>query len=335
MNEDAKRWIYWTIPVVVVIGLLAALYYGRQHRQAEVEPETAAGPTPPAAAPPIRHPLSEDVERSEPLPPLAQSDSAVRHSLDGVFGRTLEPFLVPQNIVRNTVVTIDNLPRKKLAVQMRPLRPTPGELATSEPSASSSAEPLTLSRANYARYAALVRVVEGADIAQVVALYKRYYPLFQQAYVDLGYPDGYFNDRLVEVIDHLLATPEVSGPIKLTRPSVYYEFADPSLESRSAGQKLLIRMGNENAAKIKAKLRELRQAVTEQPVSERGATSQPTIQGATQRPIPGSTPETTQGPGSSQDGTEDAAIGGDPVGSEQGTSNSSKAGSTREPGTNP
>jgi hypothetical protein len=110
----------------------------------------------------------------------------------------------------------------------------------------------------------LVKIVQNTDTAQLVAIYKQYYPLFQQAYADLGYPDGYFNDRLVEVIDHLLATPEISGPIRLKRPSVNYEFADAELENRSAGQKLLIRMGSENAAVVKAKLRELRQAVAKQ-----------------------------------------------------------------------
>jgi hypothetical protein len=92
-------------------------------------------------------------------------------------------------------------------------------------------------------------------------LYVRFYPLCQQAYVDLGYPNGYFNDRLVEVIDHLLAAPEMTGPIKLTVSHVLYEYADPEIEARSAGQKLLIRMGAENAAQVKAKLREIRREV--------------------------------------------------------------------------
>jgi len=78
----------------------------------------------------------------------------------------------------------------------------------------------------------------------------------------LGYPNGYFNDRLVQVIDVLLATPQISGPIDLVRPNVMYIYADPTLEARPAGQKLLIRMGPENAAVIKAKLVELRAAVT-------------------------------------------------------------------------
>jgi hypothetical protein len=95
-------------------------------------------------------------------------------------------------------------------------------------------------------------------------MYKQYYPLFQQAYVDLGYPEGYFNDRLVEVIDHLLATPDVTGPVMLRRPSVNYEFVDPELENRSAGQKMLIRIGPQNAAIVKVKLRELRNAIAKQ-----------------------------------------------------------------------
>jgi hypothetical protein len=62
----------------------------------------------------------------------------------------------------------------------------------------------------------------------------------------------------VQVIDHLLATPQVAGAIPLTRPKVFYEFADPSLEALSSGQKILIRMGPQNAEIVKAKLRELR-----------------------------------------------------------------------------
>ena len=60
---------------------------------------------------------------------------------------------------------------------------------------------------NSQRYVALVLLAESVDAAAVAAAYRRMYPLFQQAYEELGYPGRYFNDRLVEVIDHLLATP--------------------------------------------------------------------------------------------------------------------------------
>jgi len=106
--------------------------------------------------------------------------------------------------------------------------------------------------------------VQAADVKSLAALYRRLYPLFQQAYEDLGYPGKYFNDRLVEVIDHLLETPEIAAPIPLEQPRVFYTYADASLEARSAGQKLLIRMGPANARIVKAKLRELRAEIVAQ-----------------------------------------------------------------------
>ena len=56
----------------------------------------------------------------------------------------------------------------------------------------------------------------------------------------------------------MLATPQIEGPIALVRPKVLYEFADPDLETRSAGQKIVLRMGRENALRVKAKLAEIR-----------------------------------------------------------------------------
>ena len=257
MTEDQRKWIYYAVPIVVVIAIGAALYYARTHR-AEPQPVAETPAQPATAEPAIRYPIDDESAQEQALPPLAESDDAVQESLSGVFGKTIEEVLVPNDIVRNVVVTVDNLPRKKTAVQRRPLHPTPGEFAVG------GAEELTLSDANYARYETVVKLAQSADAEQVAALYRRFYPLFQEAYADLGYPDGYFNDRLVEVIDHLLATPEVQGPIRLTQPGVFYEFADPTLEERSAGQKLLIRMGPENATVIKTKLRELRAAVASQ-----------------------------------------------------------------------
>lgn len=62
----------------------------------------------------------------------------------------------------------------------------------------------------------------------------------------------------------MLAAPDIKGPVKLVRPKVMYQFADPSLEARSAGQKILIRMGSDNAGRIKAKLNEIRHELTGQ-----------------------------------------------------------------------
>jgi len=103
-----------------------------------------------------------------------------------------------------------------------------------------------------------VRVFDAIEPHDLVQAYVRAYPLFQAAYEELGYPGKYFNDRLMEAIDDLLDAPEPAAPPELLRPRVLYEFADPDLETRSAGQKMLLRMGRDNAARVKGKLREIR-----------------------------------------------------------------------------
>jgi hypothetical protein len=85
--------------------------------------------------------------------------------------------------------------------------------------------------------------------------------LFQEAYVGLGYPNGYFNDRVVEVIDHLIAAPVQNEPVALARPHVLYEYSDEELEALSSGQKLMLRIGNENAERLKQTLREIRSGI--------------------------------------------------------------------------
>ena len=227
-----------------------------RQRPAAATPVVAAPAPPPVSSEPqIEHPIAADnAAGSAALPALNDSDQIVHDSLAGVLGRhAVEQFLVPQNIVRHLVATVDNLPRRKVAVELRPVKPAPGQSAIA-----TQGEITTLSDGNFERYAPLVRVVQATDVKALVLVYERLYPLFQQAYEDLGYPGKYFNDRLVEVIDHLLQAPEVSAPIRLVQPKVFYEYADTDLESRSAGQKLLIRMGPANSRAIKAKLRVFR-----------------------------------------------------------------------------
>ncbi|MEE9411600.1 MAG: DUF3014 domain-containing protein, partial [Methylococcales bacterium] len=116
---------------------------------------------------------------------------------------------------------------------------------------------------DFKRYLPLVKLTESVNVDQLVSIYIRFYPLFQQAYEELGYPSDYFNDRLIEVIDHLLSSPRVTQPIKLIRPRILYRYADPDLEKLSSGQKILIRMGPDNADRIKKQLRKVRELLTQ------------------------------------------------------------------------
>ena len=123
-------------------------------------------------------------------------------------------------------------------------------------------EEVLLNSNNSARYAPYVRVFETLDARTLARRYFDSYPLFQRAYAELGFAGQRFHDRLIEAIDDLLEAPELTGAVKLVRPKVFYQFADPELESLSAGQKIMIRMGPQNAAKVKAKLRDIRRELS-------------------------------------------------------------------------
>jgi hypothetical protein len=254
LEAAARRNVIWLIGAVVAVLVLALGWYWYRTRSSTPLPTpTPVAATPAPAEPAIQHPMPAGTEAAA-LPALNDSDALVHDSLAGLLGREpVEQLLVPQNLVRHIVVTVDNLPRKKVAVDLRPLKPAPGQTQVA-----AQGDLVTLSPDNFARYAPLMRVLEKTDVKALTVVYERLYPLFQQAYEDLGYPGKYFNDRLVEVIDHLLQTPEPAGPLQLRQPKVFYEYADADLESRSAGQKLLLRMGPANERIIKAKLRELR-----------------------------------------------------------------------------
>jgi flagellar basal body-associated protein FliL len=249
-----------SLPVVMVaiIALAAVGYYlwrMREQPPAPMAPAPAAEtePAPQASTEPrIEHPL--EAQPATPLPELGESDVPIRDALASLFGRTsFDQLFVPQDLIRHVVATVDNLPRKNVSLRLMPVKPVPGPFSTVGKEGS-----LAINPDNAARYAPYVRAFNAVDSGKLVAVYLRFYPLFQQAYADLGYPSRYFNDRVFEVIDHLLAAPDARGSIALTQPKVLYEYADPTLQDLSAGQKILVRMGGENEARVKAKLREIR-----------------------------------------------------------------------------
>ena len=263
------RTIAWIAGALLAAGALiwgAQWWHARTTQVVEPPPVAQApAPEPPAApaAPKVEYPI----EPSQDTPQIAldASDAPLSDALAHLFkGNRLPEFVQPMNLIRHIVATIDNLPREKAAPRLLPVRPTAGALSTV-----TAGESMVIAPDNSARYAPVIAAAQAVDTKQLVAIYVRFYPLFQQAYRELGYPEGHFNDRLVAVIDHLLATPTVKAPIALVQPKVLYRYADPELEALSSGQKAMIRIGPDNAAPLKAKLREVRNEVTSTQVTGR------------------------------------------------------------------
>ncbi len=280
----SSRWPI-VVPVLIVGSLAGWLAWQRWQplhpkappppavEAAAPAPAPASAPTSPAA-PAVRFPVEALADAKDPpLPappaPVTGIEPQVSELLFALLGKdNALSHLVLDGFPNRLVVTVDNLPQKHASTRFWPVERTAGRFTVTQPSGST-----TIADANAARYEGFVRFVEAIDMKKAVQVYARLYPRFQQAYEQLGYPGKYFNDRLVDVIDHLLATPtldrppkvrltEVKGPYESARPWLHYEFEDPALEDLSAGQKILVRMGQAHAQRVKVKLIELRVLLT-------------------------------------------------------------------------
>lgn len=259
--ESAFPWPLAAVAVLVMAAIAGYAWYLHETAIGPAVPQPAASIGAAVAPPPAtlgpQHPVEQKAQSAPPLPALDQSDTLMRQTLSALIGRkAFAEFVIPKELVRRIVASVDNLPRPSAPRRMIPLNSVPGKFIARAQSPA-SAEAL-IDPTNSARYTPYVRVLEAIDERALVRDYVRAYPLFQRAYEELGYPGRYFNDRLMQAIDDMLGAPEVTAPIPVMRPRVLYEFADPDLETRSAGQKILLRMGAENAARVKAKLRAIR-----------------------------------------------------------------------------
>lgn len=276
-------WIIAT-GLACAVGAGAAWWFWLRPAQPPVAPPpVAAAPEAPKAPLPLpeasgpQNPVDALAPADTALPALAESDPRVVELLAELLGRDkVASFLWTEGFVRRVVATVDNLGRAHAPSRMWPVQPTAQRFVVD----GTGDAPTTIAAANAARYSAFLAFAEAVPMEPAVGLYARLYPLFQQAYEELGYPRRYFNDRLVAVLDQLLQAPEPAGPlqVKLTpvntdvpnlRPWVRYEFVDPALEALPSGQKILLRMGPANEARAKALIRELRKRVATSDVARK------------------------------------------------------------------
>lgn len=201
----------------------------------------------------IQESETELLELQEPLLPLNESDPQIMQSLAALLGsETLQRYLVKGEVISRMVTTLDSLTSRQVPPLINPVKAVDGKMVVE-----SDGEQLMMSPDNFARYDGYVQVLQNTDSTELLNLYQRYQPLFQQAWLDNG-GEGLFSERLIEVIDELLDTPDVPGAIYLSKPEAVYVFDDPVLESMTAGQKLLVRMGSVNAVVVKQKLAEIK-----------------------------------------------------------------------------
>ena len=185
---------------------------------------------------------------------LDGSDELVRRLAIEVLARPeVASFLVTDNLIRRFVSSVQSVaggysPRDELDF-----------LRSSERFVvQRSGQHLVIAPSSFRRYRLAVEVFTSCDADDLAVLLERLKPLVERAHEDLPWKRSDFESTLLEAMDHLLVTPIPDGPIQVERRTVTYAFADSTLESLSDAQRLLLRLGPDNALRIRRQLRELR-----------------------------------------------------------------------------
>jgi hypothetical protein len=236
-EPGAGRWILFLGILLLIIG--GAWYLWTTFYKTAPAPVVDTSPPPAPTAQPkepvVQHPIQSGP--AEPLPSLAESDKAIAAGLAGAIDNdAFAKMMVNQDFVRRFVITIDNLPRKTYSQRFSPVKPMPGQFGVDR-----QGDQIRMAPQNLERYALAVRTLEAVNTERLVDLYVRYYPLFQEAYKEQGYPNAYFNDRLVEALDVMIATPAITGPAR-------DDAAQGALRVRGPGGGRIARRSEDHAA---------------------------------------------------------------------------------------
>lgn len=230
----------------------------QQPLEAEPLPEPAVTEPEPVAEPEQVVATPVEPEVVVPLPALDESDAELAEALLALNWKAgLAALFNREEMIRNLVVTVDNIAQGQL-VAGHPVLVKPADGYRVQP----VAEGRYLTAAdNSSRYEPYLQLLESVPPRQVLALKRRYQPLLDQAFAELGYPDLTFDQRLRQAIAVLLSTPQVPAGAELSRPSVMYTYADPKLEQLPEAQKQVLRLSAEQQQRFKALLTTYQQAL--------------------------------------------------------------------------
>jgi hypothetical protein len=222
-----------------------------------VTPPVAADPTPTApaqpminiAATPQQQPPVQD-ELSDPLPALNDSDAFVLSRLAGMeMGASLMRMLAPEDLVRKFVVFVTSVADGELPQMQYPLRRLETDFVVQD----IDTNLYEMAAATHTRFTPMIDTLVALDAQQGVTIYRALRPLFQEAYLEIGY-QGSFDAVVMRAIDQVMNAPLESGPFQLIKPSVMFLYAEGRIEDMSPVQKQLLRLGPENTAKLQAVL---------------------------------------------------------------------------------
>jgi hypothetical protein len=239
----------WIAVTALALAAGGAFYvaFGRRPRPVSTAVVVAA-PTPAAKQP--AQPLGGRSERVS-LPALDASDTFVKTLVQALSeSPAVMTWLSTKGLIRNFTVVVANIADGVTpAAHLKVLRPS-GSFRTIEGNRHSFVDPR-----GYGRYSTIADAIASVDPARAAKLYATLKPRIEEAHRELGSPDASFDRTLERAIVVLLKTPIVTDAIRLKPKGIGYAFADVRLESLTAAQKQLLRMGPRNVRIVKERLR--------------------------------------------------------------------------------
>ena len=265
---ESRRKPWWGLTALAVIVVAITYFYSAEETPAPVQTPTSppSRPTPPPAAltlppapdipipaAPAVEPAAEETVKVEE-PKLASSDHELRQILSNAGDSELiSSALASENLIARCAGIVDGFSRGHVPYKALPVKPPLEKFTIVTIENEKFMDP-----AGYHRYDRYAKAISGLNTETLVATFNRFRPLLEQAYAGLGYPAEDFDNAVIRSLDRVLATPELHEPIAVKRKETIYLFVDAQLEALTGMQKLLLRMGPENTALIKAQALALR-----------------------------------------------------------------------------
>ncbi|MCG7563490.1 DUF3014 domain-containing protein [Pseudoalteromonas sp. McH1-42] len=226
------------------------------------EVEETIEPAPVVEPEPMPEPEPEPLPQREPeqpvvapLPSLDDSDVALSEQISNYLNDTAMDLVVTEDMIRRSVVFVDNLAQGKVAKKHFPVSKPKDSFMVIE-------DDIIITDPNsFERYTPYVNMLNAMSTAQLVRTYNKFRPLIGEAYEEIGYDSGEFDLTLQEALGELLETPIPETSLPLLQESVTYKYAYAEWEQLSDAQKLFLRMGPENMKKMKKRLQDLKVAL--------------------------------------------------------------------------
>jgi hypothetical protein len=242
------------IVFAVLLVLLGGLWLASDRNAGDQEipvpgAEPVRVPDPRPSEPPRRPPPTPAAQPQIVLPDLDASDVFLRERLAEVD--LPEGWLDREDLVRRLAVVIENAGRGEYPRRQLGFLAPSGRFRVVEKDGRLFVDP-----ENYRRFDVYLDALEGVDPGFAADLLSLIEPLLDAAMGELG-SEAPVSGQIDAAMAEVMAVPDLDGEVELLQPTVFYEYADPALEALSPLQKQVLRMGPENAARLKRYLSEV------------------------------------------------------------------------------